>query len=339
MDKKGYTFELLPVDDIILDFNNPRIAMWVEMYGTEIPAEQIALALGAGSSQNGTGGPSFISLKNSILTNRGIIHPILVNRESSKKLTVIEGNTRTQIYREFKSQNIPGSWDRIPAMVYSNMSEEMIDSIRLQAHLVGARQWDPYSKAKYLYLLRNKEHLPFAKIIDFCGGNKREINNYIQAYIDMEKHYRSILESDQDFDHTRFSAFIELQSTRVIDALLNSNYTKDDFARWVHEKKLYPLEIVRKLPRILQNTRSRDIFLRDGAQEALKVLETATPEATIRDATLEQLAGEICKRISRIEYGDIQRLRSIPASEEKDILCEARDALMDLCDDIFEEKE
>ena len=36
MDKKGYNFEMLPVDDITLDFNNPRIAMWVEMYGKEI---------------------------------------------------------------------------------------------------------------------------------------------------------------------------------------------------------------------------------------------------------------------------------------------------------------
>lgn len=334
MEKKCPKYELLSVDDIQLDMRNPRIAKWVEMYGNNVPAEQIALALGAGGSQDGEGGPSFSNLKQSIETYGGIIHPIIINRELGGKLVVIEGNTRVQLYKELKDSGREGSWEKIPAMVYDGMSEEEIDAIRLQAHLVGTRQWDPYSKAKYLDYLHNRAHLTFGQIVDFCGGDRREVENYIQAYQDMEKYYRPQLGSDQDFDHTRFSAFVELQSSRITEALLSSKFTKKDFAKWVHERKFSPLNTVRKLPRILENRKSLTVFLSEGAEEAIKILEAPSVSVDLSSASLEQLAREICKRISRIEYSEIQRLRNEPRIEEKEIICDAKDALAELCKDI-----
>ena len=73
-------------------------------------------------------------------------------------------------------------------MVYDNLSQAEIDAIRLQAHLVGPRDWDPYSKAKYLDHLRNAKHLTLDQIVDFCGGRKREVLDYISGYTEMEKY-------------------------------------------------------------------------------------------------------------------------------------------------------
>jgi hypothetical protein len=213
--KPEITFKLLPIDSIELDLKNPRIAKWLEIYEGVPNAEQIELALRSGGGQDDVGGPSYQSLKQAIQTNKGIIHPIIVNREVNGKLVVIEGNTRVHIYRELK-------WDKIPAMVYNQLSPETIDAIRLQAHLVGTREWDAYSKAKYLNLLRNSQHLTFSQLVDFCGGDKREVQNYVEAYNDMESYYRPLLDSDQDFDPSRFSAFVELQNSRITDALLKA---------------------------------------------------------------------------------------------------------------------
>ena len=96
--------------------------------------------------------------------------------------------------------------------MYDQLDEKDIDAIRLQAHLVGPRQWDPYSKAKYLNYLSNSEHLTTDQIIDFCGGQKSEVHRFIDAYNDMEDHYRPLLASDDQFDPTRFSAFVEMQA-------------------------------------------------------------------------------------------------------------------------------
>jgi hypothetical protein len=333
--KSKFQVQEVPIDGVELDKNNPRIAKWIEMHGEDIPAEQIALALGVGDSQLEEGATTFQSLKASIRTNGGIIHPILVNREPSGRLVVIEGNTRVAIYKEFKEEKVPGDWDRIIAMVYDSMSQEEIDSIRLQAHLVGVRPWDPYSKAKYLEYLSNSEHLTYRQIVDYCGGREREVQNYIQAYLDMERYYRPLLEGDDQFDPTRFSAFVELQRPRLKEAIVNAGYNFNDFAKWVRDLKIHPLLAVRKLPLILQNPKSRDVFLRfpgKGAiQEAEKELSRPTPDAALTEAFLDQLAAELVKRIAGLEFRKLQRLKTETDSDEVQSLFDARDSLVELC--------
>lgn len=307
------------------------------MYGESVTAEQISLALESGAGRSGTESGSnttYISLRDSIKTNGGIIHPIIVNKTLDGKYVVIEGNTRVQIYREFKANSTQGNWGTIPAMVYNNLNKAQIDAIRLQAHLVGPREWDPYSKAKYLHYLSNQEYLTIAQIVDFCGGNKLEVNNYINAYIDMENYYRPLLESDADFDHRRFSAFVELQKVTVKSALLNHGFSKTHFSQWIIEDKFGRLENVRGLPRVLNNPKSKEVFLRENMEEALKVLIAPTPSSSLSDATLEQLAYEICKRAATVTWNYVQKLRDDPLSETRDIFFSARDTIANFCKDI-----
>ena len=137
----------LIIEEVELDMNNPRIAKFIEMYDKDtLNSEQLALALGSGVEDSNQ--TNYSSLYNSIKTNRGIIHPIIVNHQLDGKYVVIEGNTRVQIYKEFKENNIDGNWNTIPAIVYENLNDSEIHAIRLQSHLVGPRDWDPDSKAK-----------------------------------------------------------------------------------------------------------------------------------------------------------------------------------------------
>ncbi|MBI5119304.1 hypothetical protein HZA56_22780 [Candidatus Poribacteria bacterium] len=327
-------YETLPVLEIALDIANPRIAKWLEMYGGTITAEQMSMALGAADDSEGEGGTTFHSLREAIKTSGGIIHPIIVNKDERGQHMVIEGNTRTLIYREFLEQKAKGNWSQIPAMVYDGLSQTDIDAIRLQAHLVGPRAWDPYSKAKYLNHLRNSEHLTYSQIVDLSGGRTREVQDYIAAYHDMEKHYRPLLESDDQFDPTRFSSFVEFQRRRITEAVFAAGFTKDDFARWVKSHLLSPQSTVRSLPGILENPRAREVFLRDGAQEAIKLLDVPTPDQALRDASLIQLAREISRRVLNMPYGELQRLRSHIDGPENEGFCEARDNLTRLCEDI-----
>lgn len=333
--KRGY--QDLPIDDAKLDMNNPRIAKWVEMYGNNPSADQISLALGVGESQGDSGGTTFQSLKASIRTNGGIIHPILVNCNGSKDLIVIEGNTRLAIYKEFRTQQVEGHWDTIPSIVHDNLSNEQIDAIRLQSHLVGPRAWDPYSKAKYLNHLSNSNNLTLGQIVDYCGGKETEVANYIAAYQDMESHYRPLLASDDEFDPTRFSGFVELQRPRVLNALSNAGFGKQDFAGWIINQSIHKNEAVRALPKILGNVKSREIFLTKGkrsAEKALLALETPSSDAALREASLEQLAEQLTRRIAGLEYQDFSGLKNSPDSDEVQTLIEVKDQLVQLCSDI-----
>jgi hypothetical protein len=305
--------KLVPVDQVELDLGNPRIARVLEMFDPkQVTSEQIALALGAGDSQEGETYTTFYSLKESIRTHGGIIQPIIVNRLPDGRLVVIEGNTRLQVYREFVRDKVPGKWDKIPAAIYDNLDAKSIDAIRLQAHLVGPRPWDPYSKARYLNRLRNSDHMTFEQIVDFCGGRRRQVAEYIQAFNDMEAYYRPALPSSDSFDPTRFSSFVELQRPNVQGAVAAAGFTKADFAKWVIEDLIGPQQNVRQLPRILDHPKARATFLEDGAQEALKALEVPPADASLAEATLAQLAQELQRRLARLEWRDFQRMKSDP---------------------------
>ncbi len=327
-------FKMLSVKTLVLDTSNPRVARYIEMYGGEVTDEQMSLALGAANYEQGESTTTFQSLRTSIRTHEGLIHPILVNRETEDRLVVIEGNTRALIYREFRSDDDSGRWDEIPAIVYERLDKKEIDAIRLQAHLVGPRQWDPYSKAKYLDYLSNSEHLTTDQIIDFCGGQRTEVHRFIAAYNDMERYYRPLLESDDQFDPTRFSAFVEMQAPQVQEALVTNKFGREHFARWVHGQLLYPLDRVRRLPAILANRQARSVFLTDGAREAEKVLDSPSTVEALEDATVAQLAEALLDRIDKLSYADFSRLRKELGSRENQTLTEARDQLTKLCSDI-----
>jgi hypothetical protein len=264
--------ENAPVGEIVLDRANPRIRKFLEMYGETITPDQIYQALGAAGDDESESSTSFEKLTNSVLTNGGIIQPVILNRRSDGTLVCIEGNTRVALYQSFIAESVKGDWTSIPAIVYCDMTEAQIDAIRLQVHLVGTRAWDPYSKAKYLHQLRTQELMPFERIVEFSGGRKKEIVESINAFSDMEQHYRPILPDDSAFDTRRFSGFVELQKPGIKDAVLVSGFTLNDFALWIHEDKLSPLNTIRSLPRILRNQKAREAFLKYGAKEAMKLL-------------------------------------------------------------------
>jgi hypothetical protein len=254
----------------------------------------------------------------------------VVNRNAKGKYVAIEGNTRVQIYRDFQREGIKGDWSRIPAVVHRNLASKAIDAIRLQAHLVGPRPWDPYSKARYLNDLRSKKNLTMEQIVEFCGGRKKQVLDYIAAYQDMEQFYRAKLEPGESFDPTRFSAFVELQRPDVQQAVQAAGFSKGDFAKWVIDDLFGPLQTIRQLPRILGHNDAKVVFLRDGAQEAMKLLDVPPADTSLALASMTQIALELSRRISKLEFGDIQRLKSHPTGDERDVLLESRTRLEEL---------
>jgi hypothetical protein len=330
--------ESIDISLIDLDVNNPRIAQYVEFY-KEVTDDAIKLALqhtAAGESATTGNSSTYVSLRESIRTQKGIIHPIILVQKDGGRYLVIEGNTRLSIYQDFHKQNVDGEWSQIPAIVYDTLDEKNIEAIRLQSHLVGPRDWDAYSKAKYLNHLRNCEHLTLSEIIDFCGGKKQDVMKYIDAYNDMETFYRPILGSDDQFDISRFSAFVELQQRPVKDAVIAAGFTLSDFSKWVHKGLLSPLNMVRSLKPILGHAKAKEVFLVKGAKEALKLIDT-TPTQDLNSYAIEQLAKALYNKITQLTYDEIKEMRRNTESEKVRVMRDLKDELIDICDDIIKE--
>jgi hypothetical protein len=311
-------YEKLPIDQVELDLNNPRIKQWLEIYkDDEITSEGIALALSASSGSSSTS--SYASLKESIKVNQGLINPIIVNRENSGRLTVVEGNTRLQIYKEFLLADPEGPWSEIIAIVYDNMPDEKVHAIRLQTHLVGPRDWDPFSKAKYLNQLSNIEKMPMPTIISFCGGKSSEIRKLIDAYIDMTNYYfKQAYEKDIDPDPREFSKFAELQNRSIVEALAVHHFNKEDFAKWVVNGNVDNAQNVRKLPAVLANPIAKDKFLKSNISEAIKNLNVNEKKSKeLSSVPMDELVVELTNRIRGIEFKQVKALTNNAKYEEQ----------------------
>jgi len=328
-------YELVPVDAIELDTTNPRIAHALSSYKPPYKAEQIYLALNAGGrEEEGGTTTTFNKLKQSIFTNGGISQPVHLHEKAKGKYVSIEGNTRVAIYHEFKQQKAKGSWDKIPAFVYSDLHDEQLHAIRLQAHLVGPRPWDPYSKAKYLRHLRNDLSYPFDRLVDLCGGNKRSIQESLQAYEDMEGYYRPLLKPGEPFDRDRFSGFVELQKAGVKQALQQTGYSVKDFAQWIRSSKIERLADVRVLPRVLKDPKARQVFIDVDIDAAKKVLELPEVSETLQRAGLIALCRALTQTIQKVEFSELRKLKQDLSSPMVQDISETFDTLRGLIEDI-----
>ncbi len=329
---------MININEIELDVNNPRIKQWMEIYKDEdLTSEKISLALSASS---GGSASTYTTLKESIRVNKGIINPIIVNRYNDGKLVVIEGNTRLQIYKEFSEVDPEGPWKQIIAIVYDQLPEEQIHAIRLQTHLVGPRDWDAFSKAKYLNQLCNIDKLPMSMIVSFCGGKKTEIQKLIDAYSDMLKYYfPAAEENEMDPDPREFSKFSELQNTSIAHALMVHKYSKNDFARWVIKGNIDTAQNVRRLPAILANSRAKEVFLNENITEAIKYLSTDEKNNKgLKEASFRDLVVELISRCRNIEWNYIKSLRNDPRfDDEKREIEELVDELTEIIEEVNEE--
>jgi hypothetical protein len=326
---------LLAVDDVELDRENPRIRRFLEAYEGDLTDERIALALDvAGDFEDGKGATTPERLRNSILASRGIQQPIIVNRTADGRLVCVEGNTRVYIYRQFNADGVAGDWSKIPAIVHDGLAEDGIEAIRLQAHLVGPRPWDAYSKAKYQWDLHYKQLMPLDRLVDLCGGDRRDVQKSINAYADMENHYRKLHEPGEFYDTQRFSGFVELQNGKVKSAIFNAGFSLDDFARWIKERRIDGLAQVRALPRVLGDKNAKAMFLRKNVKAALDVIERPDISADLRNASISQLARALTEKAERIELKEIQRLRADPDDDVLRFVQDTVDALQGLLDEV-----
>ena len=294
--------------------------------------ESMLLALGAGAEDEGssTATGSYERLKHSIRASGGIIQSIIVKPLDDDRYLCIEGNTRVAIYRELRKEDMAAGqsgerWEFIPALISDHMDDEEAHKIRLQIHLVGNRPWDAYSKAKYLHELVEDYKMPLRELISYCGGSSTDVQQSINAYLDMETHYRPAIDSvDGNFDPSRFSAFVELQKPGIKQAIFKARFSERDFSRWVDERKLFPLNTVRKLPQILDNPEARRVFLREGAQKAINTLAAPDLDTRLREANLSQLARALQEKIGLLSFDDAERIADQPESDEhielKDLL-------------------
>ena len=339
------TYHLIPTDEIDFDRENPRIKVALEKYGDKLDDQRIRFALQT-ATEGSTSTSSYRSLKDSIRAAQGISVPIVVWLNDDR-FVCVDGNTRLTIYHELHEESAPGDWTAIDCLVLDNPDQQDIETIRVTAHLVGARDWPAYEKARYLHYLRNVEFMDYDDLIARCGGNKATITREIDAFHEMNEYYRDV-NSDDAFKVDRFSGFRELQKSNIKDSIYSAGFDLHDFGRWIRDGQIYRLADVRKLPRVLTDDAAKEVFVNGGVRsiedaiavaDANRKKDVSAPSAdtTVANASMAVLAEALLQRIKALPREDYIALRDRQydtADQDVDTLSDLAEHLRDLLQDV-----
>lgn len=209
-----------------------------------------------------------------------------------------------------------------------------IEKIRASTRMIGAMEWPPYEKARYMRCLRREALMPSGAVADLCGERRADVDLKIDALNDMDEHYRDRVD-ESAFRMEAYDCFVALQRLEVKEAIFVAGLGMDDFADWVRDGTIARAEDVRKLPRVLRHDAARALFLgggRGALNEAEGLLERERRGdgneggARIGDATVHQLTEALSRRIAKMPYGDAMELKR----KENTLDAERTDAMEDL---------
>ena len=339
-------FLYLDIDDVDFDKENPRIKIALERYKDEITAERIYFALQTATPESSSGNSGFMQLKESIKAHGGLAQPITVVERNGIK-TCIDGNTRLAIFKDFqKNGGTSKDWSKIPASLIRNAEQIDIEKIRTSAHLVGARQWPAYEKARYLDYLYNQEFMNFDKMVALCGGNKTEIQRQIDAFEDMNEFYRDVVE-DNEFKIDRFSGFVELQKPSVKESIFEAGYGLEDFGKWINSGQIRKLADVRNLPRVLRDEEAKQIFTEgdiDSISTAIRHVEDKArnnspnnDNVLLENASIELIAQTLKRKMDdmpRSHYRVWQQAETEEVREAMQTLEDLHETLEEILSDV-----
>ena len=326
------TTKNVPVKEIELDRENPRIRAALERQGIQNPSdEQLSFHLSAAVTSAGSGGHGYRRLKASIKAAGRAYQPVSLVRltesesQNERKYMCLDGNTRVAIYRELAENDVPGDWTTIAAEILAPENEQegirATEHIRMISHIVGAREWSPYRQAKYLHELRNKECFNWQHIVALCGGDVTQsaLKEDIDAYELMED-YRAQVKPGSFKEH-RFSAYRELIKCRGIKALEEHDLGPGTFHEWVAEGVLTKDEQVRHLRSVLAEPEAKKILCGgqagafqtaiDYVNDKRRADRRRTEHAEhLRESTLLDLTRALSVRLERTtlaEVGDLEK--------------------------------
>lgn len=330
--------ELIPLEDIKLDDDNPRFGNEVRILKrdqTTIDEDDLQDLLGV---HNG-----YEVLKGSIKQMGYIEEPIKVYKKNTedKKYTVYEGNTRLKIFREFLHQREnDGSsleeikkWKRIPARIYEEFDIDSMEEVRGIVHILGTASWGPFERAKYYTCLSKDRHWSTEKMSLMFGKGTSVIVKAMETYqvmIEQEDYMKEKYPDTTflDFMGDKYSIFdILLHKEAVSNALEEHQYTIKNLIDWLIEGRFKTQAAARRLAEILDHPEALKRFLStdhpsEAAEKAIAILPTndeyaidSTDIITLIDKTTDKM--ESINNFSQ-EYAD-----------RPDLLLESMDRLSD----------
>ena len=210
----------------------------------------------------------------------------LKEKEEGFEYVVVEGNTRLTIYKQFhedgiKENDYNNQWQKIPCEIINDPDPKLLHQIQLAAHIVPAKPWGPYERAKYLHYLKQEGtiyELSQTDLIEICGGSSRKntIEKEIAAYEHMQKWHKIDKQEMLEYNPVKFQYFFQYQLRKsrlegidISEDVFVEHIAKDLIDQARHVQKL---DLIWKNPTVDPTEECKKIYLEEGSEAALMKL-------------------------------------------------------------------
>ena len=308
------TYQNIPIDRVLYDKNNPREYLyWIDelcRVGKIDKKEfnkQMRHFIALGSSSHS--GEGYERVQKAVESVGFIIHPIICVKIKENKFVCIEGNTRLSIYSNLKlaeenqlNFKQTKQWDAIPALVFNQLTTQVINTIRMISHFRTGRDWTPGGTAKFIHEQLNQSTQE--EIANITGLRVGELWDYKNAWENFEKY--AIKDAKENKDRPVFKSFsiwIESASKGDIQETIVKKGGFKNLYKWIKENRFQRAEHIRSLPIIANSKEAWNIFTTRDSKEALSFLG-------LRDEAAEDLYDLIIRfedRLLKWKDGNIER--------------------------------
>lgn len=313
----------LPLDEVMLDASNPRIANTVSIAISE-QGEELQKRLEDLLWDD----TDVRDLYRQVLINQGLVERIIVRTDGR----VVEGNCRTVVYRKLRERHpAEARWRTIPArLLPTDIADRDVAILLGEMHVAGKNTWTPFEKAGHVYRLHNDFALVQDEIAVRLRMSKSKVNQLIRAFDMMKNQF--LPKYPGPASSRKFSYFEELfKKPPLRDWILANPSNEKKFIDWIGTGKLDQGAQVRDLPAILEDEQAVAALTIDGFAAAQRMLAEDNPVITSK---LFKRMVEMTEALKKAQLDDVQRVRKTKNSRARKIVQELTDSLtrfVELC--------
>jgi hypothetical protein len=293
------TYEEIPLDQVRLDPDNPRIREHLKQLGktakiTQGELQKIILEI--------SGVPALLR---SIRENRGLHDPIYVRHDGR----VAEGNCRTSVFRFLReAQKQEKCWQTIKALrLPPTVTERQIAVLQGHMHVAGKITWRAHEQSGHLHYMHKTLGMNPGEIAAAIGLSEPKVKRLLLTYETMTTH---VIPKGAGDSRKKFSYVLEFYTHKKLQDFRAKPENVKLFASLIVGKdpKLKRGAEVRDLHRIIGNAKAEAALKKEGFAKAISIVGKSDPTA---DSTVFRKLKDLTAFINKnLRKPEIDRLRS-----------------------------
>lgn len=298
--KVAVTHEEVPIDDVTLDADNPRIRFLIaQRLGTRRPSMAELMELIKDQ-------PGYDGVHKDIRKAGGLYDPIIIRHDG----LVIEGNSRATVYKSLNAGNQEDlRWQTIPVVrLPKKVPQKIIELLRASYHIAGKTVWRPFAQAEQIYHLANELGVSTEQIAEATRLSPRDVEHYLNAhsYLLTEVLPHAENGANEEILEKKFSHALEFVRRKDFNERRDDPLVREQLAKMIANNEISG-QGVRDFGKVLKSPEATITLEKNGFSAAKKKLRQTNPEET---SNLLKQIQNLSNKLGKMGNGDIELLQT-----------------------------